>query len=172
MSSERAWDRNDSQSIISYFNLNYFIIMIIHHVHMLVISVFIILLYIVVSQPLLGLIFKLEHLRGTPGAVKMVPEGKYRKPPIQTPAPIEARPGETVPCNLDRAKCFPCLAGSSRARKLIVTISGRFRDSVLSLRELWKRPETDTINFLALLLPANRGNTSPGPNYKVPFLRA
>ncbi len=59
----------------------------------------------------------------------MVPEGKYRKPPMQTPAPIEARPGETVPCKSDRGKCFPCLAGSSRARKWIVTISGRFRSS-------------------------------------------
>ncbi len=59
----------------------------------------------------------------------MVPEGKNREPPAQTPAPIEARPGATVPCNFDRGKFFPCLAGSSRARKLIVTISGRFRGS-------------------------------------------
>ncbi len=56
----------------------------------------------------------------------MVPDGKCSKPPAQTPAPIEARPGATVPCNLDRGKCFPLVAGSSRARKLIVTISGHF----------------------------------------------
>ncbi len=39
----------------------------------------------------------------------MVPEGKYRKPPMQTPAPIGTRPGEIVPCNLDRGRCFPGL---------------------------------------------------------------
>ena len=42
---------------------------------------------------------------------------------MQTPAPVEAMPGDTVPCNLDRGK----YSGSSRARKLIVIISGCFR---------------------------------------------
>ncbi len=72
----------------------------------------------------------------------MVPKGKYRKPPAQTPAPIEARPGATVPCNLDWGKCFPCLAGSSRARKLIVTISGHFRSSRRLSTELRRKPPT------------------------------
>ncbi len=72
----------------------------------------------------------------------MVPEGKYRKPPAQTPAPIEARPGATVPCNLDQGKCFSCLAGSSRARKLIVTLSGQFRSSLRLSTELRRKPQT------------------------------
>ncbi len=72
----------------------------------------------------------------------MVPEGKYSKPPAQAPAPIEARPGETVPCNMDRGKCFPCLAGSSRVRKLIVAISGRFRSSRRLGAESRRKPTT------------------------------
>ncbi len=35
------------------------------------------------------------------------------------------------------------------------------RDFVLSLRELGKRPEMVTINFLALLLPAKQGKDFP-----------
>ncbi len=78
-----------------------------------------------------------------PEAVKMVPEGKYSKPPAQTPAPVEARPGETAPCNMGRGKCFPCLAGSSRARKLIVTVFGRFRSSRrLSTESRRKTPDS------------------------------
>ncbi len=64
---------------------------------------------------------------GTPGASKLVPESKYSRSPVQTPAPVKAWPGATVPCNMDRGRCFPCLAGSRKVRKLIVTISGRFR---------------------------------------------
>ncbi len=72
----------------------------------------------------------------------MVPEGKYQKPPTQTHAPIEARPGEMVPSNLDRGRCFPSLAGSSGDRKLIVTISGRFRSSRRLSKEPGERPPT------------------------------
>ncbi len=70
----------------------------------------------------------------------MVPEGKYRNPPVQTPAPIEARSGEMVLCNLDRGKCFPCLACNSRARELIVTISGRFQSSRRLSTESRRKP--------------------------------
>ncbi len=70
----------------------------------------------------------------------MAPEDIYSKP-----APIEARPGETVPCNLDQGKCFPCLAGSSRARKLIVTISGHFRSSQRLSTETRRKTPTGSV---------------------------
>ncbi len=39
-----------------------------------------------------------------------------------------------VPCNMDRGNCFPWLEDSRRTRKLIVTVSRRFRASSSSVQ--------------------------------------
>ncbi len=52
------------------------------------------------------------------------------------------------------------------------TAGSILRSSILSFRELRKRPEMVTIKVLAFLLPAKQGKHLPGPYYMVPLLRA
>ncbi len=49
-------------------------------------------------------------------------------------------------------------------------LPGVFPDLCTELPGVRKRPEMVTISFLTFLL--HRGNTSPGPYYRVPLLRA
>ncbi len=70
----------------------------------------------------------------------MVPEGRYRNPPTQTPASIAARPGKWYLVIWIEGGVSLGLAGSSRARMLIVTIPGHFLSPGGSVQSPGEKP--------------------------------